>query len=136
MRQIIEHSHGHPLKNLKSLLPNEFSCVACWQGKLIVRPSFTKVIFESLVFLERIHRNISGPIHPPCGPIRYFMILIDASTRCHMFVSFLHIMLPFLDSFHKWSNYEHNSKVILLKQYVLIMLANLLLEHSLTIVYW
>ena len=32
-------------------------------------------------FLERIHRDICGPIHPPCGPIRYFMVLIDASTR-------------------------------------------------------
>ena len=23
----------------------------------------------------------SGPIHPPCGPFRYFMVLIDASSR-------------------------------------------------------
>ena len=68
MRQIIKHSHGHPLKNLKSLLHNEYSCAACSQGKLIV-------------ILERIHGNISGPIHPPCGPIHNFMILIDASTR-------------------------------------------------------
>ena len=25
--------------------------------------------------------DICGPIHPPCGPFRYFMILIDAFTR-------------------------------------------------------
>ena len=25
--------------------------------------------------------DICGPIHPPCGPFCYFMILIDASTR-------------------------------------------------------
>jgi hypothetical protein len=25
--------------------------------------------------------DICGPIHPPCGPLRYFMVLIDASTR-------------------------------------------------------
>ena len=81
MRQIIEHSHGHPLKNQKILSPNEYSCTAYSQGKLIVIPSFTKVIYESLVFLERIHGDICGPIHPPYGPFRYFMILINVSTR-------------------------------------------------------
>nr|CAN83828.1 hypothetical protein VITISV_033034 [Vitis vinifera] len=81
MRRIIECSHGHPLKNQKIFSPNEYSCVACSQGKLIVRPSFTKVISESPVFLERIHGDICGSIHPPCGPFRYFIILIDASTR-------------------------------------------------------
>ena len=35
---------------------------------------------ESPVFLERIHGDICGPIHPPCGPFHYFMVLIDAST--------------------------------------------------------
>ena len=74
MRQTIKHSHGPPLKNLKSLLHNEYSCAACSQGKLIVKPLFTKVISKSLVFLKRIHWNICGPIHPPCGPIRFFMI--------------------------------------------------------------
>ena len=81
MCRIIKHSHGHPLKNQKILLPNEYSCVACSQGKLIVRPSFTKDVYESLVFLKRIHGDICGSIHPPCGPFRYFMILIDVSTR-------------------------------------------------------
>ena len=38
-------------------------------------------MFESPVFLERIHEDICGPIHPPCGPFRYFMVLIDASNR-------------------------------------------------------
>ena len=50
MRRIIEHSHGHPIKNQKILSPNEYACVACSQGKLIVRPSFTKVIYASPVF--------------------------------------------------------------------------------------
>ena len=81
MRRIIEHSHEHPLKNQKILLPNEYPCAACSQGKLIVKPSFSKVTFESLVFLERIHEDICETIHPPCGPFRYFMVLIDVSTR-------------------------------------------------------
>ena len=81
MRRIIEHSHKHLLKNQEILLPNKYPRVVCSQGKLIVRPSFSKVTFESPVFLERIHGDIYGPIHPPCGPFRYFMVLIDASTR-------------------------------------------------------
>ena len=81
MRRIIEHSHGHPLKNQKILLLNEYPCVACSQGKLIVILFFSKVTFQSPIFLERIHGDICAPIHPPCGPFRYFMVLIDASTR-------------------------------------------------------
>ena len=57
------------------------SCAACSQGKLIIRPSPVKIQNESLAFLERIQGDICGPIHPPCGPFRYFMVLIDASTR-------------------------------------------------------
>ena len=81
MRRIIEHSHGYPLKNQKILLPNEYPCAACSQGKLIVRSSFSKVTFESSIILERIHGGIYEPIHPPCGSFHYFIILIDASTR-------------------------------------------------------
>ena len=36
---------------------------------------------ESSGSLERIHGDICGPIHPPCGPFHYFMILIDVSTK-------------------------------------------------------
>ena len=81
IRRIIEHSHGHPLKNQNILLPNEYSCVACSQGKLIVKPSFNKVTFELSIFLERIHGDICGPIHSLCGPFHYFMVLIDVSTK-------------------------------------------------------
>ena len=76
MRRIIEQSHGHPLKNQR-----EFPCDPCSQGKLIVRPSFNKIVSESPVFLERIHGDICGTTHPLCRPFRYFMVLIDASTR-------------------------------------------------------
>jgi len=81
MRRIIENSHGHQLKNQKILLSNEFSCAACSQGKLIMRPSPVKIGNESPGFLERIHGDICGPVVPPCGPFKYFMVLIDASTR-------------------------------------------------------
>ena len=81
MRRITENSSGHPLKNLKILTNDEFSCDACYQGKMITRPSPMKVSIESPAFLERIHGDICGPIHPPSGLFRYFMVLIDASSR-------------------------------------------------------
>jgi len=46
-------------------------------NKIITR----KIRNESISFLERIHGDICGPIHPPCGLFIYFMILIDASIR-------------------------------------------------------
>ena len=53
----------------------------CSQEKLIIRPSPDKVGVESPTFLERIHGDICGPNNPPSGPFRYFMVLIDASSR-------------------------------------------------------
>ena len=40
-----------------------------------------KLNFESLSLLEKVQGDICGLIRPPCGPFRYFMVLIDASTR-------------------------------------------------------
>ena len=39
IRRIIENSNGHSLKNLKILMYDEFSCVACYQDKSITRSS-------------------------------------------------------------------------------------------------
>ena len=44
-------------------------------------PSPVKIGIESPIFLERIHGDICGPIQPSSGPFKYFMVLIDASTR-------------------------------------------------------
>ncbi|KAI3811307.1 hypothetical protein L1987_21028 [Smallanthus sonchifolius] len=81
MRRIIKSANGHPLKNLKVLLSQDLSCTSCSLGKLITRPSQTKLTHENPSFLERIQGDICGPIHPPCGPFRYFLVLIDASSR-------------------------------------------------------
>ena len=54
MHKIIENSQGHPLMNLKILSSSNYSCYACSQGKLIVKPSRTKIVLESPSFLERI----------------------------------------------------------------------------------
>ncbi|KAL0341184.1 UNVERIFIED_CONTAM: hypothetical protein Sradi_4635200 [Sesamum radiatum] len=81
MYRIIENSNGHPLKDLKFLVKGDFICSACSLGKLITKPSMTKVNLESPMFLERIQGDICGPITPSCGLFKYFMVLIDASTR-------------------------------------------------------
>lgn len=80
MRKLIQSSKGHTLKENR-FFPQHLTCTACSQGKLITRPSPVKVSKETLNFLERIQGDICGPIHPPCGTFRYFMVLIDASTR-------------------------------------------------------
>ena len=78
MCRIVENSNGHSLRSRKILTSPSFTCS---QGKLIIRPSFTKVIFKSPAFLERIQGDICGPIHLPSGPFCFFMVLIDESTR-------------------------------------------------------
>jgi hypothetical protein len=81
MQWIIENSHENPLNNLKILLPSENPWAACSIGKLITKPSPLKVVTESPSFFKRIQRNIYGRIHLLCGPFRYFMVLIDTSSK-------------------------------------------------------
>ena len=73
IRRIIENSHGHPLKNQKILLSSDYSYSACSQGKLITKPSHSKIVVECPSFLEIIQGDICGPLHPPCGPFKYFI---------------------------------------------------------------
>ncbi|XP_074336580.1 uncharacterized protein LOC141673737 [Apium graveolens] len=54
MRRIIENSNGHPLKNKIVPLSKDLLCVACFQGKLIIRPSPVKVAIECPNVLDRI----------------------------------------------------------------------------------
>jgi hypothetical protein len=49
--------------------------------KLILRSSPLKIHAEPLKFLERIQEDICCPIQSLCEPFRYFMIVIDTSTR-------------------------------------------------------
>ena len=81
MQTIIENSCCHPLKNHKFFQSNGFSYIACSQGKLIRRPSPAKVGYETPAFLKRIQGDVCESLHPSCGPFRYFMVLIDASTK-------------------------------------------------------
>jgi hypothetical protein len=75
-RKITGNSIGHNFPKSK-----DFICTACATGKLILRPSYLKIKAEPLKFLERIQGDICGPITPTSGLFRYFMVLIDASTR-------------------------------------------------------
>ena len=65
MRRIVQNSNGHSLTSRETLVTNGYTCAACCKSKLIIRPSFTQVTFESLTFLERTQGDICEPIHPP-----------------------------------------------------------------------
>ena len=81
MRKIISNSNGNELNTAKFPKSSDFMCTSCATGKLIIQPSPVKIQNEPLKFLERIQGDICGPIQPMSGPFRYFMVLIDASTR-------------------------------------------------------
>lgn len=81
LKKIGDNSFGHSLENYQLTIPSRFLCISCSQGKLIARPSFTKIAYESPSFLQRIQGDICRPINPPSGPFKYFMVLINASTR-------------------------------------------------------
>ena len=46
MCRIIENSHEHPLKYQKILFPSDYPCSACSQGKLITKPSHSKIVVK------------------------------------------------------------------------------------------
>ena len=81
MRRIIENTHGHTLKGQKILQTSKISCETCSLRKLIMRPSPAKIKTKSPTFLEHIQGDICEPIYQLCGPFRYFMVLIDGSSR-------------------------------------------------------
>lgn len=81
MRNIIDNTSGHSLINHHLVIPPGYLCVPCSLGKLVIKPSQLKIAIESPSFLQRIQGDICGPINPPSGPFRYFLVLIDASTR-------------------------------------------------------
>ena len=77
MHRILKVSHGHHLK----FYPSHPLCKACSLGKLNIQPSLTNIIHDHSKFLQMIQWDICRPIQPTCGPFRYFMVLVDASTR-------------------------------------------------------
>ncbi|KAM0994024.1 hypothetical protein ACFX2I_009606 [Malus domestica] len=80
MRRILKSSHMHPLtRSLGSI--QVIPCQTCSMGKLITKPSYDKIRSNPPIFQQQIQGDIYGPIHPPYGPFRYFMVLVDASTR-------------------------------------------------------
>jgi hypothetical protein len=81
MWKIIGNCTSHDLKDAKFLKSDHFVCTSCVMGKLILQPSPLKIHAEPLRFLERIQGDICGPSQPLCGSFRYFMVLIDTSTR-------------------------------------------------------
>jgi hypothetical protein len=78
-QKIIGNCTGHNLTKFPKT--SDFICTACAARKLILRQSHLKIHTKPLKFLERIQGDICGPIQPISGSFKYFMVLINASTR-------------------------------------------------------
>ena len=50
MRRIVQNSNEHSLMSKQILKSHDFSCTAYSRGKLIIRPSFTKIASNPLHF--------------------------------------------------------------------------------------
>ena len=99
-------------------------CTSCSTGKLILRPSHVKIQNEPLKFLERIQGDIFGPIQPTSGPFRYFMVLIDASTRWSHVCLYAHVTMLLQRSLLKSLDLEHKILNIKFNQFEWTMLLN------------
>ena len=133
LRRILHQSNGHSLTTGHISSHTDYNCCACTQGKFITRPSSLKVDSDTPQFLERIQGDICGPIDPTSGPFRYFMVLVDASTRWSHVCLFLLGTLLMLVYLHKLSKSAHIFLIILLRLSVWIMLVNFLLQFFMTI---
>jgi hypothetical protein len=112
MRKIIDNCISYNLKETKFPKPTNFMRTACATRKLILRPSPLTIHTETLKFLKRIQGDICGSIQPLCGSFRYFMILIDTSTRWshvyllsinnHAFAKFMTQVIKFKAIFPKY----------------------------------
>ena len=81
MLRTMNASHGHPLGGKNFVINPKSLCQACSIGKTHLKPLHVKPTKVVSCFLERIQGDICGPIQPTCGPFKYFMVLVDASTR-------------------------------------------------------
>jgi hypothetical protein len=88
MRKIIDNCTYHNLTKFSKT--SDFICTACATGNT-----------EPLRFHERIQGGICGPIQPISGSFRYFMVLIDASTRWSQCVYYQHETIPLLKLWRK-----------------------------------
>ncbi|KAK9947426.1 hypothetical protein M0R45_003052 [Rubus argutus] len=81
MLRTMNASHGHPLGGKNFVINPKSPCQACSIGKTNLKPIHVKPTKLVSKFLERIQGDICGAIQPACGPFKYFMVLVDASTR-------------------------------------------------------
>lgn len=82
MRNIINNSLRHSLNAQKVHIYKEHMCTACSQVILITRPNTTKFGSESPNFVQHIHEDICGLIHPHSRPFKYFMVMMHLHDGC------------------------------------------------------
>ena len=135
IRRMINNVQDLPLKLEHLNHVKSHFCVPCAQVKLVIRPSLYKYPYESLKFLERIHSDIHGPIHPPSAPFYYFMGVKDASSQfSHVTLLFLLATWRCLDSSPLLSSCVFNFLIFQLSRSGWIMLPSLRQQPLLAIV--
>jgi hypothetical protein len=105
------NSIGHNLFEAKFPKSSDFMCTACATEKLILRPAPLMIQAEPQKFLELIQGDICDPIEPLFGPFRYFIVLINTSTRLshvcllstynHAFAKFMTQVIRLKANFHE-----------------------------------
>jgi hypothetical protein len=80
MQRMLGRVRGLDLTNREITKLHGHNCLPCIKGKLVTRP-FASGENESLSHLQRLHCDVHGPVDPPCGSFRYFLVIKDAKIR-------------------------------------------------------
>lgn len=127
-QQIITNSYGHPLSPQHTAMSNEYCCTACSLGKLVIRPSQSKINFESLAFLQNYEETFVDLLNQLVGR---FTILWSQQMHLQNGCKFVYCPLAMQDLqgfLLQLQNYKQIFQIIQLSQFDVVMLMNLLLR--------
>lgn len=82
--------------DLKDWNTESFKCKDCNIGKMIRKPYQSKTKYR-IMPNSRLHIDTKGPINPPSGDYRYFLVIVDESTR----KGYVHLLSSKNESFAK-----------------------------------
>lgn len=78
-QRILRDVKGIPSTVKPTTLTGE--CLPCSKGKMITRPSPSKLTMNIPTFLAELQADVCGPIDPPSGPFRFFLAMLCASSK-------------------------------------------------------
>jgi len=84
MRNLIKYGCLQDLTITTSDIQSNENCIGCIQGRFVPQ-GFKPILHRPIpAFLERINLDLCGPIDPPAGNNKYFMVIVDSSYRLLM----------------------------------------------------